>query len=135
MRKQWRCYHCDAVFTNPHEAGIHFGADLARTCACVLPHEQHLVEHIRDLERLLESYRTESNHVMRAIMTLEGSHTTALRDEEERGYARGLRDGRDIAKSCTCHPDDDPPRPCPQKFALTECRAAVRAVTAGHHNP
>lgn len=28
-------------------------------------------------------------------------------------------------KSCTCHPDDNPPVPCPQKYALTECRAAA----------
>ena len=28
-------------------------------------------------------------------------------------------------KPCTCHPDDNPPVPCPQKFALSECRAAV----------
>ena len=27
---------------------------------------------------------------------------------------------------CTCHPDDDPPRPCPGKGALTECREAAR---------
>lgn len=25
---------------------------------------------------------------------------------------------------CTCHPDDNPPRPCPKKFALSECRLA-----------
>lgn len=29
-----------------------------------------------------------------------------------------------VHRACTCHPDDDPPRPCPQKFALTECRLA-----------
>ena len=27
-------------------------------------------------------------------------------------------------RRCTCHPDDNPPRPCPQKYALTHCRAA-----------
>ncbi len=27
-------------------------------------------------------------------------------------------------RSCTCHPDDNPPVPCPQKFALSECKAA-----------
>jgi hypothetical protein len=26
---------------------------------------------------------------------------------------------------CTCHPDDNPPRPCPRQFALTECRIAA----------
>jgi hypothetical protein len=28
------------------------------------------------------------------------------------------------ARTCTCHPDDNPPKPCPRKFALSECRAA-----------
>jgi hypothetical protein len=27
-------------------------------------------------------------------------------------------------RDCTCHPDDKPPRPCPKKFALRECRTA-----------
>lgn len=35
--------------------------------------------------------------------------------------------GEALARACTCHPDDNPPRPCPQKFALTECRAAALA--------
>lgn len=26
---------------------------------------------------------------------------------------------------CTCHPDDNPPRPCPQKYAYSECVAAA----------
>lgn len=25
-------------------------------------------------------------------------------------------------RPCTCHPDDNPPKLCPQKFALSECR-------------
>lgn len=29
-------------------------------------------------------------------------------------------------RSCTCHPDDNPPVPCQRKFALSECRAALR---------
>lgn len=28
-------------------------------------------------------------------------------------------------RPCTCHPDDNPPRPCPQRYALSECRAAA----------
>lgn len=30
----------------------------------------------------------------------------------------------DDARTCTCHPDDNPPVPCPRKYALTHCRAA-----------
>jgi flagellar biosynthesis/type III secretory pathway protein FliH len=93
-RKQWRCFHCDTVFTDQFEAGIHFGADLAGTCACVLPHEQHLVEHIRDLESQLQSYRDESDKVMRSIMTLETEKQRAVQNAEEAGYAKGLSDGQ-----------------------------------------
>lgn len=28
-------------------------------------------------------------------------------------------------RPCTCHPDDNPPQPCPKKYALSECRAAA----------
>lgn len=33
-------------------------------------------------------------------------------------------------KPCTCHPEDNPPVPCEQKYALSECRNArqVRRV-------
>lgn len=33
-------------------------------------------------------------------------------------------------RSCTCHPDDNPPRPCPRKYALNECRAAFLQMGA-----
>lgn len=28
-------------------------------------------------------------------------------------------------RPCTCHPDDNPPVPCAQKYALSECKASV----------
>lgn len=33
-------------------------------------------------------------------------------------------------RNCTCHPSDNPPRPCPRKHALSECRltALVEAM-------
>jgi hypothetical protein len=34
-----------------------------------------------------------------------------------------------IERPCTCHPDDNPPVPCAQKYALNECKAAVREPT------
>lgn len=35
------------------------------------------------------------------------------------------------ALACTCHPDDNPPVPCPSRRALTECRtAALEAMIA-----
>lgn len=34
----------------------------------------------------------------------------------------------DDKRTCTCHPDDNPPSPCPRRFALNECRAAELAA-------
>lgn len=31
-------------------------------------------------------------------------------------------------RPCTCHPDDNPPVPCPEKYALDECKKAAQAV-------
>ncbi len=91
-KKTWRCFHCDQVFRSEHQAGIHFGSDEAATCACVLPHEQHLVEHIRDLEAQLDSYRADNVPILKSIMALEGDHRQALLRAEETGYSRGVRD-------------------------------------------
>lgn len=32
------------------------------------------------------------------------------------------------ARSCTCHPDDNPPVPCPRKFAYNECVTEERLL-------
>ena len=33
-------------------------------------------------------------------------------------------------RPCTCHPDDNPPKPCPKRYALSDCRAAAKTNTA-----
>jgi hypothetical protein len=35
-------------------------------------------------------------------------------------------------RRCTCHPDDDPPQPCPRKYALRDCRIAAAAARLRH---
>ena len=35
-----------------------------------------------------------------------------------------------IERPCTCHPDDNPPVPCAQQYALNECRAASEPTEA-----
>lgn len=42
-------------------------------------------------------------------------------DEAEWNHQMALRRER----PCTCHLDDDPPKPCPKKYALEECRKAA----------
>lgn len=31
-------------------------------------------------------------------------------------------------RPCTCHPNDNPPAPCPRRYALSECREAALAA-------
>lgn len=93
MRKQWRCFHCDEVFTSHKWAAEHFGYQECGEPACKLKsHERHLVTYIRDLEGQLEQYRAEDSHVMRSIYALEADHRQALIRAEEEGYNKGVRD-------------------------------------------
>lgn len=96
--EQWRCFFCDEVFTRREDAAEHFGRDdscEADVPACkIAAHEGHLVHYIRKLEDELRRYQTEDSDVMRSIMALESDHWQALMREEEKGYERGLRDGR-----------------------------------------
>ena len=45
-----------------------------------------------------------------------------------------LTDGLGVSekRSCTCHPDDKPPIPCAQKYALGECRTHAAAYRRGY---
>lgn len=91
--EEWRCFHCDTLFTNRRHAAEHFGADEGDVPACKLKHsEGHLVTYIRQLQRELASYRREDNHVLRSVLAMEAEHRDALIREEEKGFARGLAD-------------------------------------------
>lgn len=93
MRKQWRCFHCDVVFTSRRCAAEHFGADQGAEAACKLVgFEGHLVARIRDLEDQLARYRADDSDILRALYTQQADHQRALRHEEEKGYERGVRD-------------------------------------------
>lgn len=97
-RKTWRCFHCDEVFRSPAEARLHFGADQGHDPICKLrmPGEYHLLNILRDQEQQLERYRAEDSEVMRAMHSMHADHAAALRGEEEKGYARGLRDANHV---------------------------------------
>lgn len=98
MRKQWRCFHCDEVFTSHRWAAEHFGADGDRTACRIKSHEGHLVTYIRKLEDDLFRLRTDDSDVMRSIMALEAEHRQALIRAEEEGYNRGVRDMAPVGK-------------------------------------
>lgn len=90
---EWRCFHCDEVFTNPEHAQEHFGREESSAPACkIRGSEGHLITYIRRLEAELATYRNDSDLITRAWMAKEAEHSEALRREEEKGYARGVRD-------------------------------------------
>ncbi len=96
MRKQWRCFHCNEVFTNERCAAEHFGAredDISAACK-IRAYEGHLITYIRKLEDRLGRYQVEDSDIMRSIMTMEADHRQALIRAEEEGYAKGIRDMR-----------------------------------------
>jgi hypothetical protein len=41
------------------------------------------------------------------------------------GHRCKCRHDNEAKRMCTCHPDDNPPRPCAERYALSECRAAA----------
>jgi hypothetical protein len=105
----WRCFHCHEVFTDPAEAALHFGTSIAQKPACQLN-----MKWLRYVERQLDRYREEDSDLHRQIHAMASRHQTELRREEEKGYARGLRDGMAMTPE--------------QKSALTTPNAAVTGL-------
>ena len=94
----YRCFHCDEVFSNEVEARNHFGVWEHDEPACKLArHEHGLMGYVRELEKRIASYQSESDPVSIAWYGRQAEHAQALVREEEKGYARGLRDGRSLA--------------------------------------
>ena len=93
---RWRCFHCDAVFSEHQEkwAREHFGRDEGDmpVCQMRLPGESHLITALRRAQDELASYRSEDTDLMRAIESMEADYREKMRREEEKGYARGLKD-------------------------------------------
>lgn len=99
----WRCFHCGEAFTKAQErwARQHFGRDEGElpVCQMRMPGEHHLLTALRNAQDELAAYRAEDSDLMRAIYAMQADHAQALRREEERGYEKGLADGRALTPS------------------------------------
>lgn len=106
-RHGWTCFHCGETFTTPGSARDHFGMDQSKDPACRIKvgEERGLVMALREAEAELKRYRAEDSDKDRQMAAMASDHGAALRDEEEKGYAKGLRDGRMIP------PDAEAPVP------------------------
>jgi hypothetical protein len=87
MTNEWRCFHCDEVFTEHAAALEHFGESMCDDPACQID-----MTDVRAMENQLRQYRNEDTELHRAIHSMQADHAVALRREEEKGYERGLRD-------------------------------------------
>jgi hypothetical protein len=86
MGREWRCFYCDEVFTDPEDARVHFGDDCMSDTAC------QIVRAVREAARQLARYRAEDSDKDREFYRMQAEHTVALRRAEEEGYRRGLVD-------------------------------------------
>lgn len=97
----WRCFHCDATFTKAQVrwAREHFGRDEGEEPVCLIrtAGESALLTAYRNAQDELASYRADDTDLHRTLYAMQGDHAQALRREEERGYAKGLADGRNPA--------------------------------------
>jgi hypothetical protein len=118
-KPEWRCFHCDDVFDNWGHARNHFGytpADGAPVCKT----ERSTDSTVYHLKRRLESYQREDTELHRQIHSMRSAHAAALQEEEEKGYARGLRDGRNDERMPINIIFDGPPGPEPGRFIEVE---------------
>lgn len=101
-KKEWRCFHCDEVFTDEHSAKLHFGMDQCSDPACVIKMgaEKSLLVALRKAENELAdawaAIHNESTEAAKAYYAQQSRHGEQLRAAEEYGYEIGIRD---VAKS------------------------------------
>lgn len=89
----WTCFHCGMHFAGSfkgwQEASHHFGDNVRGDAWC-----QYTARQVRAMEDLLRRYQEEDTPRDRYLAKIQAEHATALRREEEIGYARGLRDAK-----------------------------------------
>ena len=83
----WKCYHCGEVLKTYEAAHCHFGPSQYSKPFC-----QITPDNLREMEKELETYRGEDTKLHLEIARLHVEHRAALQREEEKGYARGLKD-------------------------------------------
>lgn len=97
----WTCFHCGETFTTVGSARLHFGAEQTAEPGCMvkvaLGGERGLLMALRKAEETIARYMNEDTDLHRALYRLQSQQSDALRDAEEAGYFRGLRDGINLA--------------------------------------
>ena len=94
----WRCFHCGDEFTEAevNHAREHFGDSGMDKPVCLIrePGEHAVLRALRKVQRELDTYRSEDTPLLRAMWSMAADHDNKLKQQEELGYARGLRDAK-----------------------------------------
>lgn len=127
-KTSWRCFHCDETFTDREDALIHFGFNQMTDAACQID-----IKAFREMEECQARHLAEDSDMDRAMHRMRAEHDAALRREEERGYAKGLQDGRREAIEKCAKISDDQARLADEDGnpdAVAACRIAARRQRA-----
>jgi predicted HAD superfamily Cof-like phosphohydrolase len=93
--KEWRCFHCDEVFTDASCARRHFGRDEGSTPACQIKGaEGGLLRALREAEdaaaEAWHALHNENSDIARAYAAQSCRVSRALKDTEELAWEKGL---------------------------------------------
>lgn len=98
LAKEWRCFHCDEVFTTERDARLHFGMDQCSDPACKIKMgaEKSLLVALRRAETELQdawaAIHKENTEAAKAYYSQQSRHGEQLRAAEELGFERGIAD-------------------------------------------
>ena len=96
MRKQWRCFFCDEVFTNKEKAALHFGVfeacEVDEPACKLMQHQERFLEYVRGLEQEIRLYQDENAPLQKALWDVHHEIQTKVNEAEEKGYAKGVAD-------------------------------------------
>jgi len=150
MGYRWVHSFDDLPTAHPAEPAAPDGGERERVAKLTYDGDDMLVT-AKALERWLQQYppstrQERSVEAANAALTAFCLHhqLAALRPAEGLGRLRAEDHGSSAApiptgsssgvadqRSCTCHPSDNPPTPCPKRYALAECLAASEQAVAG----
>jgi len=119
----WRCFHCDAYFTDRDSAALHFGTNERHQPMCSVSPAKY-----REMERRMEEYNAEDAEIHRQMHRQRNEHAQALLRAEEDGYAKGAKDASPAATTASASYE----RPADASRWTNSVDGEVAPLTATH---